>query len=475
MTSSDGTEVASRTPLATYQLFVVFLVQLAEPITATVIYPFAPEFVRRTGITGGDETKTGYYAGLIESAFFIAESLSVFHWGRAADKFGRRPVLLLGPLGLALSMLGFGLSNNFWFLVLFRCLQGVFNGNIGVAKTIMAELTDSTNIGDVFAILPLVWCFGATSGPIIGGLLSNPQDRWPVFNRLPVFRDHPYFLPCSVAGAFAFVIFILTLSSLKETHPTLTGQKKDAASDRLLADTSDSEYGATVDSGERRVTPPSRVPSLWDIANKNVVRVVAAYCFMNFCQGSYEVLTPLMYSTSIPIGGLGLSPYEIGWIMFAWGVVNALLQFFLTSTLIRTLGARRTFITSMSFLSLSFFAFSFESYFARRAGYIDWRVMTLMVIHMSCNLFISSAYGAGHVLVVQSATNRETLGSTNGLAQMFNSGMRGFAPSIASSLFSVTLQKNLAGGFMVYIVFWILMSIGVKLSMRIPKFMTVAS
>ncbi len=71
MTSSDGTEVASRTPLATYQLFVVFLVQLAEPITATVIYPFAPEFVRRTGITGGDETKTGYYAGLIVRIHFI--------------------------------------------------------------------------------------------------------------------------------------------------------------------------------------------------------------------------------------------------------------------------------------------------------------------------------------------------------------------------------------------------------------------
>lgn len=69
MTSSTAT-AAVRTPLPTFQLFVVYLVQLAEPITATVIYPFAPEFVRRTGITGGDETKTGYYAGLIVGGTF---------------------------------------------------------------------------------------------------------------------------------------------------------------------------------------------------------------------------------------------------------------------------------------------------------------------------------------------------------------------------------------------------------------------
>lgn len=56
-----------QTPLPWFQLFVVLLIQFAEPITATVIYPFAPAFVRRTGITGGDEKKTGYFAGIIVS------------------------------------------------------------------------------------------------------------------------------------------------------------------------------------------------------------------------------------------------------------------------------------------------------------------------------------------------------------------------------------------------------------------------
>ncbi len=213
-----------------------------------------------------------------------------------------------------------------------------------------------------------------------------------------------------------------------------------------------------------------RTPSFREITNKNVLNVVITYCFLSFNSTSFEVLMPLMYSTSISIGGLGLNPYQIGWIMFAWGTVNAVLQIFLTSMLIRTLGARRAFITSCFFLLAAFAAFSFESYFAKKAGYIDWRVITLMGLHMAFNLMIFTAYGAVHVLIVQSATSRETLGSTNGFAQMANSGTRGFAPSVASSLFSLTLQKNLGGGFGVYIVYLVLISVGLRLSFGLPRF-----
>jgi len=71
---SDRTDLAEdeephvperRTPLPMLALLSVLLIQLAEPITATVIYPFINQFVRETGINKGDEAKTGYYAGII--------------------------------------------------------------------------------------------------------------------------------------------------------------------------------------------------------------------------------------------------------------------------------------------------------------------------------------------------------------------------------------------------------------------------
>ncbi|KAF8813370.1 MFS general substrate transporter, partial [Phlegmacium glaucopus] len=120
------------TPLPKFQIFIITLIQFAEPITGLVIYPFINKLIRETGVTNGDKRRTGYYAGIIESAFFFTEAVTVIQWGYLSDHFGRRPVLLLGPLGLAVSMFIFGTSTTFVPLVLSRCFQGMFNGNIGV-------------------------------------------------------------------------------------------------------------------------------------------------------------------------------------------------------------------------------------------------------------------------------------------------------------------------------------------------------
>ena len=86
-------------------------------------------------ITGGDEKKVGYYAGLIvgvqsyincynlqyaaqESIFFATEALFVMHWSRLSDYIGRKPVLLIGTAGLCISMICFGLSKTYVTLVI---------------------------------------------------------------------------------------------------------------------------------------------------------------------------------------------------------------------------------------------------------------------------------------------------------------------------------------------------------------------
>ena len=99
-----------------------------------------------------------------ESVFYATEALTVLHWGRASDAIGRRPILLGGVLGLAISMLSFGLSNQYWMLILNRCMQGAFNGNIGVMKSVMGEITDSTNAAQAFSFLPIAWSIGSTVG-----------------------------------------------------------------------------------------------------------------------------------------------------------------------------------------------------------------------------------------------------------------------------------------------------------------------
>jgi MFS family permease len=165
-----------------YHTALLLLIQFCEPITATVVFPFVFPLVNETGIANGNQDRVGYYAGLIvrfflsllystalhpiqqESAFFLVQTLFVFQWSRLSDRIGRKPVVLVGLFGLALSMLAFGLSRSFPALVASRSLAGFLNGNAGALKSILGEITDDTNVAQGFAFLPLVWSTGATIG-----------------------------------------------------------------------------------------------------------------------------------------------------------------------------------------------------------------------------------------------------------------------------------------------------------------------
>jgi len=107
----------------------------------------------------------------------------VFFWGRLSDRcgqvqgncklpltvhlrIGRRPILLTGLAGLAVAITAFGLFKTFIGLILSRCLAGALNGNIGVMKGVMTEITDESNQARAFGLVPLVFsgeAFSASS------------------------------------------------------------------------------------------------------------------------------------------------------------------------------------------------------------------------------------------------------------------------------------------------------------------------
>ena len=45
-----------------------------------------------------------------------------------------------------------------------RCLNGMLNGNVGVMKSMMVELTDETNMARGFSLIALTWAVGCTIG-----------------------------------------------------------------------------------------------------------------------------------------------------------------------------------------------------------------------------------------------------------------------------------------------------------------------
>ncbi|KAJ7484262.1 major facilitator superfamily multidrug-resistance, DHA1 sub-family [Mycena latifolia] len=459
------------TPLPKLQLTIAILIQAAEALSATVIFPFVPQFVRDTGITGGDERKTGYWAGVLESVFFVAEFLSVYSWGRASDRFGRRPVLLLGPLGLAFALIGFGWSKNFGSLVVFRCAQGVFNGNIGVVKTVMAEIADSSNLAQIMALIPLAWSSGSTLGPIIGGLLSDPEERWPnSFGKFRILRENPYLLPCAAVGLLSLSFFFLGLVGLKESSPMILARRKreklriSASTDPTLTTNliagDRPTYGAiagadVTDTPTESGRPDTRVdeelPTMRELLVPRLVIPLLNYGFFCFSQTAFQVLFPLMYSTSIENGGLGFSPYQIGVTRGIWGVMNTFFQLFLAARLIRRFGAKRTYMFAFANFIICIGAYPLLSFCARRSQKVDGIVWMVVVIQLISNLAISMSYSSIQLYIVNSSPRPSALSSTNSLAQMVSTILRALAPFIASALFALSLELNLAGGYMVYI------------------------
>ncbi|KAG5352289.1 hypothetical protein C0989_002959 [Termitomyces sp. Mn162] len=325
---------AKRTPLPKFQLFIVAMLQFSEPITATVIYPFINKFVRDTGVIQGDERKTGFYAGIIESMFFAAEALTVVYWGRASDYFGRRPILLIGPVGLALSMVGFGLSTNYWSLVVFRCMQGTFNGNIGVSKVVVAETLPS-------AVL-------RKKKRIVGKEQRATPDC--TTSLLSGNNEQGYYSTTS------------TTSTIETAEPE--DDLKDLVPPPLLS----------------LLTPPVQLTLL-------------IHGFMSFSEMSLQVLQPLIYSTSISLGGLGFDPKRIGLIMGTWGVVNIFFTLTCVPMLLQKFGARKIqILTHLSFAS-TLALYPILSYLVRRAGGADALVWAVMIIQLTFALITSASYG----------------------------------------------------------------------------------
>lgn len=77
--------------------------------------------------------------------------------------------------------------------------------------------------------------------------------------------------------------------------------------------------------------------------------------------------------------------------------------------------------------------------------------------------------GCAHLFVIHSAPNKASLGATNGLAQMCGCIVRSLAPTVVLSLFSITLERQLLGGCLVYVVLILITLGGLQAGTLLPN------
>ncbi len=98
----------------------------------------------------------GRKAGYLGGAYYLGNLFGSFIWGMAADKLGRRTVLLMGVFFIIVCELFFGFSQNMLWAVSARLLWGLFNGNTGVAKTYISEVSSYRLVAGVQLLLLLL-------------------------------------------------------------------------------------------------------------------------------------------------------------------------------------------------------------------------------------------------------------------------------------------------------------------------------
>ncbi|KAG2093752.1 uncharacterized protein F5147DRAFT_642477 [Suillus discolor] len=107
----------AKTPLPWDQFWILLLLEMPDFISSGTLAPFIPQLIRDIGVTHGDETQVGHYAGILQSSYYAAHTLTIFHWSQLSDHIGRKPVILTALSAVIISMFSFGLSKAFLGLV----------------------------------------------------------------------------------------------------------------------------------------------------------------------------------------------------------------------------------------------------------------------------------------------------------------------------------------------------------------------
>lgn len=174
-------------------------------------------------LQGGDDTDASFYAGLLVSAYAVAEAMTSMGWGMLSDRYGRKPIVLIGLGGVAISSLIFGLAKNYWIALLARFVGGALNGNVSVMQTMVAEMIKNpAHEPKAYSVQPFVWTLGGIIGSAMGGFLAQPARFYPhVFPEDGLFGRYPYLLPNLVAVVAIVLAIIQGIIFLEETNPII--------------------------------------------------------------------------------------------------------------------------------------------------------------------------------------------------------------------------------------------------------------
>ncbi|MBY0611411.1 MAG: MFS transporter [Beijerinckiaceae bacterium] len=309
----------TQTPRATSRPLVIASIMASMfmvAIEATIVATAMPEIAAQLG--GLD-----IYSWVF-SSFLLTQTAMTVVFGKLADLYGRKPVMLVG---IAIFMVASVLAGFAWSMpsmIVFRLLQGVGAGAMQpIAMTIVADLYPGRERGKVQGYLASVWAFSAVVGPLAGSLIvHNFSWAWIFWVNVPIgiaaTAGFVLFLhenverkthPIDIAGAVLFTIavaalmFALTEAGANRMTEALSALAVFAVSLVLFV------------AQERRAADPMISFSLWrlrPIAAANGATVCAGMALMGLTTFLPMYVQGVLHRSSV-VAGLALTMMVLGW------------------------------------------------------------------------------------------------------------------------------------------------------------------
>ncbi|SEI44380.1 Predicted arabinose efflux permease, MFS family [Streptococcus sp. 45] len=176
----------------------------------SLVMPFMALYVEELG---APKNKVEWYAGLAVSLSALASALIAPVWGRLADRYGRKPMMVRASLVMTFTMGGLAFVPNVFWLLALRLLNGLFSGYIPNSTALIASQAPKNRSGYALGTLATGMIGGSLIGPLLGGVLAEWLGIRQVFllvgfillicNLLTVFLIKEDFKPVAKANAMS--------------------------------------------------------------------------------------------------------------------------------------------------------------------------------------------------------------------------------------------------------------------------------
>ncbi len=159
-------------------VFILITVML-DAMGIGLIIPVMPDLIRE--VNGGDLAQAALWGGVLSTTFAVMQFLFGPIIGGLSDRYGRRPVLLISLVVMALDYLVMAVAGTIWLLLAGRVVGGITAATQSTANAYMADISRPEEKAANFGLIGAAFGMGFVLGPLMGGLLAEFGTRAPFY------------------------------------------------------------------------------------------------------------------------------------------------------------------------------------------------------------------------------------------------------------------------------------------------------